>query len=59
MLTEKYQWHKILPAQLQEFVKEENIKYLEVGLLAKDKELSPEAIKSVIDAMLKVKKTNR
>ena len=56
LLTEKYQWHKILPAQLQEFVKEENIEYLEVGLLAKEKELSPEIIKSIIDLISKAKK---
>ena len=56
LLADEKDWHKILPVQLQEFVKEENIEYLEVGLLAKEKEISPEIIKSIIDLISKAKK---
>lgn len=59
LLVEEKDWYKILPPQLQDFVKEENIEYLEVGLTAKEKELSPEIIKSIIDSVSKAKKNKK
>jgi transcriptional regulator with XRE-family HTH domain len=42
-------WKEKLPERLRKFVDEQNIGYLEIGLKAKDKGLSPEEVDNLID----------
>ena len=51
LLTDSNEWYDVLPNKLKEFVKEENIEYLNIGLKAKEADLSPEAIERIIETL--------
>jgi transcriptional regulator with XRE-family HTH domain len=46
-------WYKILPPELQDFVKVENIDYLKIGLKAKEEGFSPKAVNEIMKTVKK------
>jgi transcriptional regulator with XRE-family HTH domain len=52
-LADEKNWYKILPPELQEFVKKENIEYLQIGLKAKENGFTPEAINEIMKTVKK------
>lgn len=49
-------WYEKLPAELQNFIKEENVEYLSVAFRAKEENWSPEAIEEVMKVIKSLKK---
>ena len=49
-------WYSKLPDELKDFIKLENIEYLEIVLDAKEEKLNPETIKQIISAIKGAKK---
>ncbi len=50
-------WYEKLPTEIQEIVNEHNLKYLEVGLVAKEKGWTKEAIEELTSAIERLSKT--
>ena len=50
---DEQEWKANLPDKLKEFIDENNIDFLKVGLKAKDKGLSPEEVESLIEIISK------
>lgn len=55
LLNNKDDWKSLLPPELQTFVEENNIKYLEVAKKAADKEINPDSMDKIIEVLSKEK----
>ena len=58
LLIKKENWQQLLPEELKEFVKKENIEYLEVISQFKKEGFSPDEIKNIINVLKNISKKN-
>ena len=55
LLLDKNDWYDELPLQLKEFVKKENIEYLNLSLKLKESNLNPRQVEELIKTLNKIK----